>query len=232
MTYYSDLANRAATELGRSAVGDWLATPLSPALLLLDGRSFLAPLEEVPSTSHDIQEAERVFGLRSLGLWRAEAPVERFAVDGWQVITRRGSGLDLRGANLAGADLRGATLTQAQLVGADLRGARLDRSDLSGADLSGADLAGASAIDCRFFSSILRGASLQRADLRHSDMRESSLEGARLDRCNLWSCIMWGVQVPPSCPEAELARADRRGDRSASGNLASTATGGGDKYDQ
>jgi hypothetical protein len=59
----------------------------------------------------------------------------------------RGSGPELRGADLVGKDLRrtdltGANLRGAHLIGADLRGTRLTRADLTGADLRGADLRG------------------------------------------------------------------------------------------
>lgn len=71
--------------------------------------------------------------------------------------TRRCSGCDLRGANLArtdlrGVDLEGADLTQANLEGADLRGAYLRgailfEANLDGADLHHTDLEGAIAPD-------------------------------------------------------------------------------------
>ncbi|WP_244928171.1 pentapeptide repeat-containing protein [Nocardioides sp. W7] len=60
----------------------------------------------------------------------------------------RGTGADLRHADLAGTDLRDRVLRDADLrgallVGADLRAVVLTRADLLGADLRGADVAGA-----------------------------------------------------------------------------------------
>jgi hypothetical protein len=69
----------------------------------------------------------------------------------------RGSGPDLRNADLMGRDLRrrdlhGANLRGAYLIGTDLRGADLGTADLLGADLRAADVRGADLSRCLFLT--------------------------------------------------------------------------------
>jgi uncharacterized protein YjbI with pentapeptide repeats/DNA-binding Xre family transcriptional regulator len=105
-------------------------------------------------------------------------------IDKWnlvkEIVDRRITGRNLRGANLIDTDLSGANL-----IDADLSGANLIDADLSGANLSGANLSGAN----------LRGANLSGANLRGANLSGAYLSGVYRVGANLNGAYLSGVYL-------------------------------------
>jgi uncharacterized protein YjbI with pentapeptide repeats len=99
------------------------------------------------------------------------------------------------GANLRDADLRGANLRDADLSGANLRGANLRDADLRGANLSDANLSGANLRDADLSGANLRDADLRDADLRGANLSDANLSGANLRDANLRDADLSGADL-------------------------------------
>ncbi len=129
------------------------------------------------------------------------------------------SGVDLKGASLAGlhldqcdcqaANLSGANFQEAVLNKCDFTGANLTKANLSGAKLKGSDFSGADLSGANLTRVVLGGARLKRANLTGANLTQVDLRAADLSTTELANVKLRAAEydektrLPKSLPAAQ-----------------------------
>lgn len=112
------------------------------------------------------------------------------ALNAVHAAARRGSAVNLRGADLSGINLSGV-----DLCGADLRDADLRDVNLRGSNLAYANLRSVNSAYANLYGADLHGANLAYADLRSADLRDADATYADLSQVNLPDASLYGANL-------------------------------------